>query len=90
MALLLLTSFNEAYGAKILAIFSVPAPSHMALKSALLRELAARGHHVTVVSPFPEKVSISNYTDIAVKAQAYSKLGKKIFYTYICTDNFKC
>jgi hypothetical protein len=48
----------------------------------LLRELAARGHHVTVVSPFPEKVPISNYTDIVVQTQAFSILAKKTFYVY--------
>jgi glucuronosyltransferase len=72
------TSFNGAYGAKILAFFSAAVPSHMALKSALLRELASRGHHVTAVSPFPEKVPISNYTDIVVQSQAFGKFGKKI------------
>ncbi|KDR22772.1 hypothetical protein L798_15644, partial [Zootermopsis nevadensis] len=73
--LFLSTSFDEAYCANILAVFSVPAPSHMALKSALLTELAAKGHHVTVISSFPEKVSVPNYTDIPVLSQEFVKIG---------------
>ena len=51
----------------------------MTLKSALMTELAARGHHVTVVKPFPEKDPVSNYKDI-VMATDVSKLGNNIIY----------
>jgi len=62
-----------------LAFFAAPARSHMTLKSALMTELAARGHHVTVVSPFPEKVPVSNYTDIVLEAPV-NKLGNNVIY----------
>jgi glucuronosyltransferase len=67
---LLLSIFvaHEAHGARILAIFPLPAKSHFAVSSALLKELANRGHQVTVLSPFPEKSPIPNYTDIEIKA----------------------
>jgi hypothetical protein len=60
VAALKLISFNAIQGSKILAFIAAPAGSHMTLKSTLVTELAARGHHVTVVSPFPENVSSQN------------------------------
>ena len=63
---LLLSIFvaHGAHGAKILGIFPLPGKSHFIVSSALLRELANRGHQVTVFSPFPEKSPIPNYTNI--------------------------
>jgi nucleoside-diphosphate-sugar epimerase len=54
-------------GARILGVFPQPAKSHMTINSALMKELARRGHQVTVFSPFPEKSKIKNYTDIEFK-----------------------
>jgi len=53
-----------AHGAKILGIFPLPGKSHFIVFSALLKEMANRGHQVTVYSPFPEKSPIPNYTNI--------------------------
>jgi glucuronosyltransferase len=53
-----------AHGAKILGIFPFFAKSHFAVSSVLFKELANRGHQVTVLSPFPEKSPVPNYTDI--------------------------
>jgi hypothetical protein len=39
----------------------------MTVHSALMKELARRGHQVTVFSPFPEKYPIQNFTDIEFK-----------------------
>ena len=63
---LLLSIFvaHGAHGAKILGIFPFPGKSHFAVSSVLLKELANRGHQVTVYSPFPEKSPIPNYTNI--------------------------
>jgi len=63
-------------GANILGIFPVPAKSHMTVHSALMKELARRGHQVTVFSPFPEKHSIQNITDIEFKL-SYPELLQK-------------
>jgi hypothetical protein len=54
-------------GANILGVFPMPAKSHMAVHSALMTELAHRGHQVTVFSPFPGKSPIANFTDIEFK-----------------------
>jgi glucuronosyltransferase len=59
---------HGADGAKILGIFPLPGKSHFAVSSVLLKELASRGHQVTVLSPFPEKSPIPNYTDIDIAA----------------------
>jgi hypothetical protein len=45
----------------------------MTVHSALMKELARRGHQVTVFSPFPEKNPIQNFTDIEFKL-SYSEL----------------
>jgi glucuronosyltransferase len=59
---------DGAHGAKILGLFPLPGKSHFAVASVLLKEVASRGHQVTVLSPFPEKSPIPNYTDIDIRA----------------------
>jgi hypothetical protein len=54
----------------------MPAKSHMIIHSALMKELAHRGHQVTVFSPFPEKYPIQNFTDVEFKL-SYSELLQK-------------
>ncbi|XP_053677533.1 UDP-glycosyltransferase UGT5-like [Anopheles nili] len=53
-------------GAKILGIFPTSSRSHYIVGSALMKELARRGHEVTVISPFPQKKPLKNYRDIDV------------------------
>jgi len=48
----------------------------MTVHSALLKELARRGHQVTVFSPFPEKSPIQNLTDVEFKL-SYPELLQK-------------
>jgi hypothetical protein len=51
-----------------------------------MTELAARGHHVTVVNSYPEKVPVSKYTDIVLEA-GVGKLGNNIIRVYVhCHD----
>ena len=65
--IILISSLCATDGANILGIFPVPAKSHMRVHSTLMKELARRGHQVTVFSPFPEKYPIQNFTDIEFK-----------------------
>jgi glucuronosyltransferase len=37
------------------------------IMESLMKELASRGHHVTVVSHFPQKAPVPNYTDISIR-----------------------
>lgn len=50
--------------ANILGIFPIASPSHRILGDALFKELTKRGHHVTMLSPYPSKTPVENYTDI--------------------------
>ncbi|XP_052757026.1 UDP-glucosyltransferase 2-like [Galleria mellonella] len=49
----LLTACNIIEAAKILAVFPTPSISHQVVFRPLTRELAARGHEVVVITPFP-------------------------------------
>ncbi|KAJ8918834.1 hypothetical protein NQ315_011120 [Exocentrus adspersus] len=67
--------------AKILGIFHIPATSHFTLGFRLMKELADRGHEVTMVSPFPRKEPIANYTDVPVESmdEALDEFRKDFF-----------
>ncbi|PSN55487.1 hypothetical protein C0J52_02571 [Blattella germanica] len=55
-----------ASGYKILGVFPHVAKSHFVMAEELMKGLAARGHEVTVISHFPQKKPIPNYTDISL------------------------
>lgn len=57
-------------GYKILGLFPHPGKSHFDVFQPLLKELAVRGHEVTVISYFPLQKPIKNYTDISLKEGA--------------------
>ncbi|RZC32879.1 UDP-glucuronosyltransferase 2C1-like, partial [Asbolus verrucosus] len=50
----------------ILVVFPMPAYSHFALGFRIAKELADKGHQVTVISPYPQETPIKNYRDISV------------------------
>lgn len=50
----------------ILGIFPHPAISHFKAFQPVLRELAARGHYVSVVSHFPNRDALANYRDFTL------------------------
>ncbi|XP_046662555.1 UDP-glucosyltransferase 2-like [Homalodisca vitripennis] len=54
------------HGANILAFPVSNSYSHFIVMEPLFKELAARGHQVTVVSSFPQKQIVKNYYDIDV------------------------
>ncbi|XP_059219532.1 UDP-glucosyltransferase 2-like [Stomoxys calcitrans] len=53
-------------GAKILAVFAFPGPSQYILVQPYLKQLASRGHEVTVVNAFPQKEKVKNFRDVPV------------------------
>jgi len=58
LLLILVVVFNNAprtHGAKILTALGFPGRSQYIFVETYLKELAARGHQVTVISPFKEK-----------------------------------
>ncbi|XP_014285748.1 UDP-glycosyltransferase UGT5 isoform X2 [Halyomorpha halys] len=58
--------------ARILAIFPFSARSHFNMYEALLDELHARGHHLTVISHFPKKNATARYRDISLVGEVKS------------------
>lgn len=52
---------------KILSIFTYPGKSHFFVFKPLIEELVARGHEVTLISPFPLSVSLKLYEHIDLK-----------------------
>jgi hypothetical protein len=66
LAALLVALLTTTQSAHILGIFVIPAKSHSIVFTALTRELARRGHQVTVIGTFPEK-PIPNLMNIEVK-----------------------
>ncbi|XP_022814629.1 UDP-glucuronosyltransferase 2B1-like isoform X1 [Spodoptera litura] len=53
--------------ANILAILPHVGKSHFLVFEPLMKELARRGHHVTVASFFPQSEPLANYTDISLE-----------------------
>ncbi|KAF2905637.1 hypothetical protein ILUMI_00539, partial [Ignelater luminosus] len=51
---------------KILGVFHMPAYSHYQLGDRLLKELAARGHEVTVITPYAEKNPVKNFKQVVL------------------------
>ena len=76
---ILLISLNFSDAAKILAIFPFPGPSQYILVQPYLKNLAKRGHEVTVINAFPQKSAVNNYRDIYVP-EVLQYVGG----TYIC------
>lgn len=68
IAILATSKIQQAHTSKILALFPYPLKSHFIMFDALLVELAKRGHNVTVVTTFPKKIAIQNYTEIDVSS----------------------
>jgi hypothetical protein len=58
VCLLLLYAVCCTKGASILGIFPTPSISHQLPFQAIMKALAARGHHITVISTDPLKVSL--------------------------------
>ncbi|XP_055920184.1 UDP-glycosyltransferase UGT5-like [Eupeodes corollae] len=67
ISLLCFTSIvNSIYGARILGLFPYPGKSHFDFFHPLFLGLAEAGHEVTVVSYFPNKQPVANYTDLTL------------------------
>lgn len=62
----LLTLITATQSANILVFAPMPFKSHFSGFQPLFKELARRGHNLTVVSIFPLKTPLPNYTDIQI------------------------
>lgn len=61
-----------ANGYRILGMLPLQGPSHWAMMEPLMKGLAQRGHQVDVISHFPQKKPIPNYTDISLAGSLYA------------------
>ncbi|XP_015838775.2 UDP-glycosyltransferase UGT5 [Tribolium castaneum] len=58
---------NNVESSKILVISSMPAHSHYILAFRLAKELADREHHVTLMSPYPQKTLVKNLKEVSLE-----------------------
>lgn len=65
LALITLSFHVTVEGYKVLAVLPFGASSHFAIGQAIVKSLHGAGHVVTVISPYPQKKPIENYTDIS-------------------------
>lgn len=66
-------------GANILGVFPINGRSHWVVYESLMKALAARGHNVTVITSFPQKSPVANYTEIDVSASFPNAVSKLDF-----------
>lgn len=62
--------------ANILVVYPMPSRSHQLVYKPLLRELARRGHQLTVLTPFTEEKQLPNITEIKIPSKAVDMMSK--------------
>ncbi|XP_050462109.1 UDP-glucosyltransferase 2-like [Cataglyphis hispanica] len=65
--LVILTYDQVVHGYRILGVFPLQGKSHWIMQEELMKGLAKRGHQVDVITHFPLKKPIPNYTDISLE-----------------------
>ncbi|XP_014479890.1 PREDICTED: UDP-glucuronosyltransferase 2B30-like [Dinoponera quadriceps] len=63
---ILVTCDQSANGFRILGVFPLHGHSHWVMNEPLMKGLAQRGHQVDVITHFPQKKPVPNYTDISL------------------------
>ncbi|CAG4945800.1 unnamed protein product [Parnassius apollo] len=71
------TKINKAYSLNILGVFPYEGKSHFFVFETYLKELARKGHNVTVISYFPQNEPIKNYHDISLAGKL--KILEEVF-----------
>lgn len=68
LCLILLSAISVTNASlKVLALLPFDSYSHFSVGFGMSRALVNAGHHVTVVSPFPLKKPLKNYTEISTE-----------------------
>lgn len=67
---------------KVLTIAPFSAKSHFAIAQAIAKSLLKAGHEITMLSPFPLKKPVTNYTDVSV-AKTMEEMEKGISEFYL-------
>lgn len=63
---------------KILGVFPIASYSQWYQGNRLLKELALRGHEVTMISPFEQNPPVQNYRDIVVPEAKFESIGQNL------------
>lgn len=74
---------TAAYASNILVVMPLPTFSHMNAFLPIMKELANRGHNVTMVSPYPQKKPIPNFRDIVLRDTKNTILSMSLVSMYI-------
>lgn len=71
----LIAKFAFIEGYKVLGILPFMSNSHFAIGQSIVKTLHKAGHEVTVISPYPQKTPLTNFTDVSI-ADALEKAMK--------------
>lgn len=63
---LLALAISSGSGIKILGIFPTSGNSHFFVGQGIMKSLHSAGHEITMLSPFPQKKPMENWTDIDI------------------------
>lgn len=79
----------SVFGANILVIVPCPSRSHLDAFEPLMVALADRGHQLWVASNFPQRVIISNYTNVDISGTMPDVQNRIPFVARdLCTDHY--
>ncbi|KAI5706297.1 hypothetical protein M8J75_006741 [Diaphorina citri] len=73
-------------GANILVFLPLGTWSHYMQYELLFETLAARGHHITMYSPFPPKQNLTNFNHVHVQNQAFDNIMNEFDAFRDCKD----
>lgn len=73
-----------ANSARILAVLPVFIKSHAIFTHSIVRELAVRGHDVTIITPFEDVDPPPNYKQILADKKTCWDEGKVLFFVFVC------
>lgn len=79
MILPLVLNFYETDSAKILAIFPYPAKSHFTFNNAVMKSLSDAGHQITIITSFPQDITLENFTLIDTSKDFLIQVGNTTY-----------
>lgn len=74
---------NGALTYNILGVFPSPSKSHYIAGGSLMKGLAAAGHNVTVISPFPQSKPLANFRDYEILGVEKTLMSNKYLFFYV-------
>jgi glucuronosyltransferase len=75
LSLSILLLLDSSLGARILAVFPIYIKSHSIFTHPIAKELARRGHDVTIITPFEDPDKLPNYKEILSAKETLWHMG---------------